>query len=218
MVGRPLPGWASWVLVGVWLVASAGGLTVLIDYESTPSLPAEGPATWPATSQLTPPKGRPLLLYFVHPHCPCTRASTAELAKLLARATLRPRIEAIVLVPEGRTEAWARTDIYEAALDLPDTTARFDHLGEETTRFGVETSGQVLLYSPQGELLFAGGVTASRGHHGDNNGAAAVIALLGGETPPLSATAVYGCGLNDQDCLEDPLAPIVSATDVGGAE
>ena len=42
--------------------------------------------------------------------------------------------------------------------------------GAEARRFGVATSGHVLLYDTRGDLIFSGGITPGRGEQGDNAG------------------------------------------------
>jgi hypothetical protein len=67
--------------------------------------------------------------------------------------------------------------------------------GAETRRFGAATSGETLLYSPAGKLLFRGGITASRGHSGDNYGRDAIVALVNKPSRRFSNTPVFGCSL-----------------------
>jgi hypothetical protein len=74
---------------------------------------------------------------------------------------------------------------------------RRDPGGRETDRFGVKTSGQVLLYGPEGALQFQGGITAGRGHEGDNAGRAALRALLTGARPADTETFVFGCSMHE---------------------
>ena len=45
-----------------------------------------------------------------------------------------------------------------------------------------KTSGQVVVYDAKGALLFSGGITAARGHMGDNAGRDRITALLRGDT------------------------------------
>jgi hypothetical protein len=60
------------------------------------------------------------------------------------------------------------------------------------------------LYGPGGDLLFSGGITAARGHSGDNCGRSTIISLLTEETAnaPVRAgpaqTFVFGCPLFDR--------------------
>jgi hypothetical protein len=67
----------------------------------------------------------------------------------------------------------------------------------EAGRFGAETSGHTLLYGADGRLLFSGGITASRGHAGENAGESAIIALVNHQTPLRSQTLVFGCSLTN---------------------
>src|SRR5436190_6315 len=79
---------------------------------------------------------------------------------------------------------------------IPGVTVRADVDGEAARRFGAATSGQALLYTADGRLLFSGGITESRGHEGDNAGRSAIAALvLGAEPTKLATSPVYGCPL-----------------------
>ena len=60
-------------------------------------------------------------------------------------------------------------------------------------RFHVTTSGQTLLYSAAGELLFSGGITFARGHAGDNAGRTAIESYSAGDSPGYRQTPVFGC-------------------------
>ena len=71
----------------------------------------------------------------------------------------------------------------------------FDPDGVEARRFGAETSGHTLLFGADGRLLFSGGITASRGHAGDNAGESAIVALVNNQTPTRTQTLVFGCSL-----------------------
>jgi hypothetical protein len=72
---------------------------------------------------------------------------------------------------------------------------RRDDGGIEARRFGVSTSGQTLLYSASGALVYAGGTTGARAKAGNNAGRDALVALLSGRTPAQTATPVFGCSL-----------------------
>jgi hypothetical protein len=65
--------------------------------------------------------------------------------------------------------------------------------------FGAYTSGQVLVYGADGGLLFNGGITASRGHEGDNPGRAAIVARLRDQVPAPSTASVFGCALDEPE-------------------
>jgi hypothetical protein len=76
-----------------------------------------------------------------------------------------------------------------------------DRNGVEAARFGAETSGFVTLFDVSGHLLFRGGITASRGHAGDNVGADAIVSLVNGAPARHRQTPVFGCGLLDKCTL-----------------
>ena len=67
--------------------------------------------------------------------------------------------------------------------------------GQEARLFHAVTSGQTVLYDSQGRLLFSGGITASRGHSGDNAGRSAIVSLVNAEVPDRTETLVFGCPL-----------------------
>ena len=67
--------------------------------------------------------------------------------------------------------------------------------GAEARRFGVATSGHVLLYDPRGDLIFSGGITAGRGERGDNRGRAALLGRIMGTGREGLEHPVFGCPL-----------------------
>ena len=77
---------------------------------------------------------------------------------------------------------------------MPGLSVIEDDGGEEARRFGVAASGHVLVFSPDGRRLFSGGITPSRGHEGDSDGKAMILAAVNGNDEGTSA-AVYGCSL-----------------------
>src|SRR2546425_11938237 len=73
------------ILGVVWIAAVVGGLRSLMSYESSPGTVGNVRVEWPAKSKLSPPTNRSVLIMLAHPRCPCTRASVAELAKIMAQ-------------------------------------------------------------------------------------------------------------------------------------
>jgi hypothetical protein len=95
----------------------------------------------------------------------------------------------------------AASPLWNAAAAIPGVTVLADEGGAECRRFGGVTSGQTLLYTPDGRLQFSGGITEGRGHSGDNAGRSSLQAYLLHLTPPPELTAetpVYGCPLFDE--------------------
>lgn len=109
------------------------------------------------------------------------------------------KVEAYVLFTTlaGPTEDWEKTDLWQSAAQIPGVRVVKDVGGIEAGMFNAATSGQTVLYNTQGQLLFSGGITGSRGHFGDNAGQGAIIAIVNSQIPKLTETAVFGCALFD---------------------
>jgi hypothetical protein len=171
------------------------GTGFLWSYERTPGAAAAALRQWPADSPVRRDADRATLVMLAHPHCPCTRASLGELARLMAQA--RGHVTAYVLFvkPSGFPDGWEQTDLLASAAAIPGVTVVRDDEGVEAGRFRAATSGQTMLYDAEGRLLFSGGITGGRGHEGDNAGRAAVVSLLDAGGAGRSETPVFGCPL-----------------------
>ena len=180
-----------------WILAISAGLVVLWDYDAGPAVPGHPPAHWPRETRVPAPAARPRLVIAVHPQCPCTRATIGELEILMAATD--GLVDAYVLFykPDGMPAGWERTDLWTRAAAIPGVHVLSDAQGAESSRFGAIASGQTMLYSAAGDLLFRGGITASRGHSGDNAGSSAIVALVRHEPPVRTVTSVFGCALFD---------------------
>jgi hypothetical protein len=185
-----LMGWAA--LVGL-------GAIRLWKYEGAAGTPARAPHGWPADTRVARAADLPTLVLLVHPHCPCSRATIGELTELMTHCHGKLVATVLMLHPAGMSNAWVHTDLWSSAAAIPGVTVLDDSEGVEAVRFGAATSGQSLLYSTDGTLLFAGGITESRGHSGDNAGRSAIESLVLGPDMPVASgpavTPVYGCPL-----------------------
>ena len=195
-----------------WAACVAFGALELWKYEAAAGIPARSPLRWPADARIVRSPGLPTLVLLVHPHCPCSRATIGELAKLMTQCEGRLAATVLVLHPAGMPDAWVHTDLWSDAAIIPGVTVLADIEGTEARRFGAVTSGQSFLYSKDGRLLFAGGITESRGHSGDNAGRSVIESLvLGTDTPPPMrhlVTPVYGCPLfGPGDCQKEGTNP-----------
>ena len=110
------------------------------------------------------------------------------------------------LRPEHTSEAWTNTGLWHAAAAIPGVNVHEDFAGLEARRFQARTSGQVLLYSVDGQLLFQGGITESRGHSGDNAGRSAITAIVFGQSAAVWQTPVFGCSLFETNCVNGGIA------------
>ena len=116
------------------------------------------------------------------------------------RGTVDARV--LFVRPPGVEARWERTELWEQASRIAGVTPLVDDEAEEATRFGVKTSGQVVLFAPDGRLLFSGGITASRGHEGANTALDALEAELASRAGTLVRTPVFGCSLLAAPCPE----------------
>jgi hypothetical protein len=107
------------------------------------------------------------------------------------------RVTAMVLVyrPASEPVGWAQSDLWRSAAAIPDVRMVVDDDGRESKRFGVAVSGHTLLYDARRRLVFSGGITAARGHEGDNAGRNAIEGLLVDGTARVARTSVFGCFL-----------------------
>jgi hypothetical protein len=135
---------------------------------------------------------------FLHPLCPCSSASVDELSELVGRFGNRVSTHVVIL----RTHMLDRGGgprIDGSLASAAGLTTWDDNDGELARRFGVRTSGHVLLYDPEGRLLYSGGITPARGHRGDNYGRTAVLAEVLGEPSERRSGPAFGCALFESD-------------------
>ena len=185
-------------VVLVWGAIVLAGMGALIHYENTPGAAARSPKQWPQQSGLVPSDSVATLVMFVHPHCPCTRASLGELEIIMARCQTRPRTHVVFLQPTQFEDGWAHSGLWKHARSIPEVTCHLDHNGREAQMFGALTSGQAVVYDANGRLRFQGGITSSRGHAGDNVGRASLMTVLQHQETQPPATkgfCVFGCPL-----------------------
>ena len=185
-------------MTSLWLVGATAGAWALLHYENASTPAGDAPLLWPSKSRIHLAAGNSTLLMFMHPHCPCSRASVGELNRLLVQCKETVATHVLFVQPDGEPNDWAQTTLRKSVEAIPGVDVQLDRRGEEASRFGAESSGYVVLYDRQGHLLFSGGITAGRGHAGDNAGENAIIALANGHNISLKHTDVFGCSLLDR--------------------
>jgi hypothetical protein len=108
------------------------------------------------------------------------------------------KVHVLFVRPAEFDSGWEQTDLWRSAAMIPGVDVSVDEQGQEAFRFGSQTSGQTFLYSPQGNLLFSGGITGARGHSGDNDGRSAILSLLTTGKAETPETPVFGCPLGQE--------------------
>lgn len=185
-------------MLTIWLAVIALGLGLLLAYSFTPGTLAQAPPRWPASSRLARVGDRPTLVMVAHPHCSCTRASIAELARLMTRLSGQLSGYVVFIKPDGMDRDWERTDLRSSAARIDGIQVIDDPGGAEARRFGAVTSGQVYLYDKGGELLFRGGITPTRSHEGDSVGRRRIVDLVTMGVTDRALSAVFGCSLQKE--------------------
>ncbi len=188
---------APWLAVAfLWLALVVSGF-VLLGSEAYRAAPHVIMRAWyPALSDLSLDRHRPTLLVFVHPQCPCTAATFENLEQLRTKTLDKLAVTLIFTLPPGVPPGWENGTLLTTAERMSGVRVFRDVDGVETRRFGVRTSGHILMYAPNGHLLFSGGITAARGHAGDSPGESAIVHLT--KEPWHSDTVekpVFGCTL-----------------------
>lgn len=172
--------------VVVWCVLLGFGVREMFAHATAPGNAGATPQRWPDSSTLA--RGADYtVIVFVHPECPCTRATLRELHDLVDDLRELPTLH-IVFVGEA-AGAWELAGVVRGATRSTDD-------GSEATRFGAQTSGYVVVYDRDGALQFAGGITGSRGHVGDNIGRRSVHDILAGSGAE-HTHPVFGCALKE---------------------
>ena len=184
------PRWL-WVALPLWLLGCGLSIQFGLSYQFAPGKAADAPPVWPAASSIPLDPSRPTLVMACHPRCPCTQASLSELERLQARRPGRFSVHLLMLSPSQLS--WEDAAMWRQARSYSWISVWPDPDRQQSSLFGAWTSGQVLLYDPSGRLRFSGGITAGRGHEGENPGMEMLTAAL--EGGPASSAPVYGCSL-----------------------
>jgi hypothetical protein len=182
--------------VALWLGAAGTGMALLVSYSRTPGTAGTALERWPAHVDLPRATGASSLVVFLHPECPCSRATVAELARLLSKSQRPLEVTACFLRLSRRKSDPAESSLWRAARQIPGVKVVADKDGRIAKQFGAETSGTTALYDESGRLIFLGGITGSRGHEGDNAAEDVLTRLLRGESSSSNTRPhVYGCSI-----------------------
>jgi hypothetical protein len=185
--------------VCLWIAAVCLGMGWLWSYNQAAGAPGQPPEVWPKQASVSLDSTKFTLVLLAHPQCPCTRATVEELSKLMTNCQGRINAYVLFAIPQSAPADWYKTDLWSSAAMIPGVTTIVDPDGTIASRFGAQTSGQVVLYDRDGELRFRGGITQSRGHVGDNAGRSAIEAIVNNGDTQIDHTGVFGCPLFNPD-------------------
>ena len=191
--------WWIQIAIIVWSVACAAGFWKLWVYGNTPSVSGEmNPANWQIPAELVVTEDVHAMYVFAHPKCPCTRATFNELERLQAQFEGRMAIRVVFFEPMDADASWRRTGLWAQASQFPNAEIIPDPGGALAHSAGATSSGTVGVFDPDGQLLFWGGITPSRGHEGESVGLISVRSVLSGGEPIQSRCDAFGCEIFDE--------------------
>jgi hypothetical protein len=187
--------WRGRAAVSAWCVCVALGMHATLRYSFSAAPPASTDAGRAPDSSFELDRERPTLLVFLHPYCPCSAATITEIRKIIRRHPEGFAVQIRFCDVDGGDIA--ATTLWREAAKIPGAKLEIND-ADEARRFGVQTSGETLVYSPDGTLRFQGGVTPSRGHEGENAGSRALVAIVESGRQGRERTPVFGCRLFNQ--------------------
>src|SRR5687767_12179112 len=151
-------------LLVLWFALASTGTVAMLAYSGEQGAIAAVPTDWPSDSKLSRVECRAALVMSVHPQCPCSRASLAELARAIVAADAGSTVYVLLVRPDGTPDDWSNTPTADAARQIPNVRVVEDAKAIESKRFGAETSGHAVLFDRDARRVFSGGITSARGH------------------------------------------------------
>ncbi len=184
----------------VWALLCVSGFSILAVYAHTP-----GPQLTLEDSgdrEAAYPEEGARVNMFIHPNCACSKASLVEL-KEVNRLTKGQIDDLRFYVMVSGTESsgdWREEALFRQLQRWGNrSTVYLDRDGVAARRHGALTSGHVVAYNANGEQIFAGGITGSRGHRGDNPGRRQLVKALTGAPLLTAPSPVFGCELQSSE-------------------
>jgi hypothetical protein len=187
----------------LWLGLIALSYSRLLRY-SFAGTTSKPPPTVPALVSTAINGDRFQMFLALHPRCPCSRATLAELEKILSRVPTAGEVTVLMYKPAGETDRWVEGPLLDQCRVLK-CRVKLDPDGQLATALGSLTSGGMVIYDSSGKLRYHGGITSARGHEGDNAGKQAVLDVLQNRSPSVSALPVFGCPLQQETSKEPRL-------------
>lgn len=187
-----------------WAALITFGTASLIIDSSKTGLSGTAPWHFPESETGIHQGPNPVLLVFLHPHCPCSRSILEQIQTILDSHPGKVDCRIYVVVPPQAMEGWENGTLVNQLKAFEKATVEIDRNGIIASQFSANTSGQVLLYRSDGVLAFSGGITAPQSHVGQCPGLLALVARLQNDELPHLQSPVFGCPLFNSfaDCKE----------------
>lgn len=202
------PAWWRSAAAGVLAGGAAGAIAWMFwQQDLRYARPTPAPAGWrrPAVGTAVPlpaalerlrtdRPGRPMLLHFVNPSCPCSRFNVDHVRALVSR--FRDAVTVVAVLADG--DPAAMRDAYQGlGLDVPHYVDADRRLAEAV---GVYATPQAAILDGAGRVYFVGNYNRTRYCHDRQTEFArlALEAAVAGAPPPAmvpAAALAYGCPL-----------------------
>ena len=111
------------------------GFLVLQLHGAAPGQGGRAIERWPDQSIVPLNSRRPTLVVAAHPLCPCTRATVAELTRVLTSYAGKVDANILILLPESAGHGWGPTDGLRRLGTMAGVQLIDDPGGKEATRF-----------------------------------------------------------------------------------
>lgn len=177
----------------IWIVVILICFTVWESLDRTP-----GPEINPSVAGLEligRSSNKPTLTLFLHPQCPCARATLNLFMKCLEVPQSAYEIWIVFVRPPGAEADWEAGVLWDRANQIPGGHVVTDIDGVIAKRVGVRTSGHLIVQQKDGELQFSGGITRGRGIEEEGAGYRLVRSILLGQQLFGEKSPVFGCPL-----------------------
>jgi hypothetical protein len=192
----------------LWLLSALAAFSYINRYSTRPGAVGELPPR-SEIQRILSNNDQTSIILFVHPKCVCSDATVDELKDLLSQFEKKqqPQVYVQFYYPADKTPEWAKeSDLYKKLSLFKDWHLRLDQAGGQAFAWGAMTSGYAIMVNKQGNVIFNGGLTVTRGHRGENIGksglkkAISFYSELSPDTPLQGPT--FGCSLFSNHELE----------------
>jgi hypothetical protein len=190
---RSRPLWIATTAGVLWLGLILSWSSFLTGHQFRPGDASTFKQDWPQASRLHPSPDTLTVVLFAHPECPCLSATLTETERL--QTLLREPFRLFVVFEDDPAFDLFRSRHFRRVSDWKNAMVVHDADNHEIALFGVQTSGQVLIFDKDRRLLFSGGITESRAHEGDNINLERAVAAGRSHASKVALTPVYGCSL-----------------------
>lgn len=184
-------------MFAVWIALVGAGFLAMLIYQHDTKPHPEIVSRWPNSTDISRDSTRCNLLVFLHPRCACSLATLNELARIQSQCQDQLAIKILMYQPADAEADWLESPIVDLAEQIPGAERIVDRDGVEASRFGANTSGQVILFDPNGSRVFTGGITPSRAHEGDSIGRQTIESYVCRGEISVDYAKTFGCPLWD---------------------